>query len=163
MKFKQYLNTLTEAEMSIEEFMESVENNFHKHFPNGFIQLKHDTNLTEIISGTFGMIGNIKDNSQGYHENDRMRHAFVMFPVDAEKTQWSFKSSISWVYIKPAPDKNLAMDRILTKMGNNSKITLAKADAKLSKFFKKLSKIMQDNIDNIFDVEKIDKKYLVFK
>jgi len=163
MTFKQYFDRLVESEMTIDEFIKTVETNFYKHFPNGYIQLKHSTNLTESISGTFGMIGNIKDNSQSYHENDRMRHAFIMFPVNADKTLWSFKSSISWVYIKPAPDKNLVMDRILTKMGNNSKITLAKAAAKLDKFFKKLSKIMQDNVDNIYDVEKIDKKYLVFK
>ena len=154
-------NLLTESEISASEFIDSLEKNFKNHFPNGYFKSSHNNNLTESITIQFGMIGDIKDNSQGYFENDRMRHGFVMFPVS--KTEWSFKSSISWVYINPAKGKNLVMDRILTKMGNNSKITLEKADKKMAKFFKKLSGIMQDNIDNIFDVEKIEKKYLTFK
>ena len=151
------------ADMSIEEFLTSVEDNFHKHFPNGFINLKHGTNLTESISGSFGMIGNIKDNSGGYHDNDKMRHAFIMFPVDAEKTQWSFKVSLGGIYINPEEGSYMAMDKVKTKMGNNSKLTLAKADIKMAKFFKKLSGLMKDNQDNIFGVDKIDKKYLTFK
>jgi hypothetical protein len=160
MKFRE----LFEAnELSIEEFMESVESNFHKHFPNGFIQLKHGTNLTESISGTFGMIGNIKDNNGGYHDNDKMRHTFIMFPVDADKTLWSFKTSIGGIHTNPEEGSYNAMGKIKTKMGNNSKITLAKADIKMAKFFKKLSGLMKDNVDNIYGVEKIDKKYLIFK
>ena len=152
------------AETSIEDFISTMEADFKKHFPNGYFGVKYSTNLTDSIGGTFGMIGNIKDNTGGYHENDKMKHGFVMFPLDAEKTIWSFKvSGGAKVYINPAEGSFNAMDSIKTKMGNNSKITLAKANVKMAKFFKKLSGIMKDNKDNIFGVDKINKKYLTFK
>jgi len=141
-----------------------MEKDFHKHFPNGFFNVKLKTNLTTAISGTFGMIGDIKDNNYGYHGNDPMKHGFIMFPLDKDMTIWSFKvSGGSKVYINPAEDSYNAMDSIKTKMGNNSKITLAKCNIKMAKFFKKLSDIMKENKDNIFGADKIDKKYLTFK
>lgn len=162
-KFRDLLEMNEASDMSIEDFMKSVESNFHKHFPNGFINMKHGNNLTESISGSFGMIGNIKDNNGGYHDNDKMRHAFIMFPVTADKTLWSFKTSIGGIYTNPEEGSFNAMGSIKTKMGNNSKLTLAKADVKMLKFFKKLSALMKENINNIFGVDKIDKKYLTFK
>lgn len=154
---------VNEEIMSPEDFIKSVENNFYKHFPNGIIKLTHKLGLgnTYHISATFGMIGNIKDNNGGYHDNDNMRHAFIMF--QSAEDVWSFKTSLGAIYLNPSEGSYNAMDSIRTKMGNNTKITLAKADKKLEKFFKKLVGLMKDNVDNIYGVDKIDKKYLVFK
>jgi hypothetical protein len=160
-KFSEYI--VSEKEITIEEFMDSVEKNFYKHFPNGFINLKYSTNLSVSITGTFGMIGDVKDQVNKIVQNDKMYHSFIMFLEDVDAGIWSFKASQSKIYIKPAEGSYNAMDSIKTKMGNNSKITLEKADKKLQKFFKKLSDIMKENKDNIAGVEKIDKKYLVFK
>jgi hypothetical protein len=143
--------------------MDSVEKNFYKHFPNGFIVLKYRTNLKPHIRGTFGMIGDPKDQVNKIVQNDKMYHSFVMFLKDVDAGIWSFEASQSHIYVKPAEGSYNAMDSIKTKMGNNSKITLEKADKKLEKFFKKLSDMMKENIDNIAGVEEIDKKYLVFK
>jgi len=154
-----------EVVIGINNFIKQVEKDFHSHFPNGYININYGTGgLTEHISGTFGMIGNLKDNTHGIAGNDKMKHGFIMFPVNKERTLWSFKvSGSSCIYIKPAPDSYNAMDRIKTKLGNNSKITLDKAEVKFRKFFKKLSDLMKENKQNIFGVEDIDKKYLVFK
>jgi hypothetical protein len=158
--FKDYIN---ESTMTVDEFIDSVTNKFHKHFPNGFINLKYSEKFSVSISGTFGMIGDIKDQSNKIVQNDKMYHAFIMFLEDEEKGIWSFKTSSSKIYINPAEDSYNAMDSVKTKMGNNSKLTLEKADKKMEKFFKKLSDLMEEHKDEIFGVEKIDKKYLVFK
>ena len=92
-----------------------------------------------------------------------MKHGFIMWSL-GDSGAWSFKvSGGAKIYINPAEGSYNAMDSIKTKMGNNSKITLAKADVKMTKFFKKLSGLMQDNKDNIFGVKDIKPKYLIFK
>ena len=158
MGFKEYLN---ETDENIEKFMKEVELNFKKHFPNGLIKIRHSTNLSEAIICKFGMIGEVKDNVNGYYENDKMQHSFIMHKR-ADDT-WQFKASSSKIYIKPQEGSYNAMDSIKTKMGNNSKITLDKASIKMSKFFKKLSSLMQENIDIVYGVEDIKDKYKIFK
>ncbi len=163
MKFKDLIIEKEETPKHIQDFINQMDKDFKKHFPNGFFHAKYSTNLTDSISGSFGMIGNIKDNVSGYHDNDKMRHSFIMFPNDPEKTVWSFKTSIGNVMTEPEEGSYMVMGSVRTKMGNNSKITLDKANIKMVKFFKKLSGIMKDNVDKIHGVDKIDKKYLVFK
>ena len=144
-----------------EEFMENVKESFHKHFPNGFINLDGKSAFSsDLVACSFGMIGNIKDNNNGISQNDKMYHKFMMF-ANGDGT-YKFEGS-GRIYINPAEGSYNAMDSVKTKMGNNSKITFEKAEIKMTKFFKKLSGLMKDNVDNIYGVDKINKKYLVFK
>jgi len=153
----------TETPPEAQKFMDTLKKDFHKHFPNGFIDITYDTTFsTSSFTCTFDMVGNPKDNAHGITSNQIMKHGFYMTEIEGTD-QWKFVVSSSWVYIKPSPDSRNTMDRIKTKMGNNSKITLDKTNAKMAKFFKKLSGIMQDNIMNIYGVENIKPKYLVFK
>lgn len=171
MNFKSYLNevntaqlTINEGDMTFDDFEKSVSSSFKKHFPNGYINIQKRQSLGndgDHIVGYIGMIGDIKDNTGGYHENDKMNHSFFMYPT-REPGVFSFKGS-GKIYINPAEGSYNAMDSIKTKMGNNSKITLEKADKKLNKFFTKLSGLMKDNIDNIYGIKDIDKKYLIVK
>ena len=147
--------------MTPEEFSENVMKDFKKHFPNGFISVEKKNMFKEdYISGVFGMIGNPKDNVNGIPQNDNMRHTFTMY--DNGDGTWQFKGN-GRLYIEPQPGSFNAMDSVKTKLGNNSKLTLEKAEVKLQKFFVKLVKLMKENKDKIAGVDKIDKKYLVFK
>ncbi len=156
------LEPVNEGLFTPEIFIKTVEASFKKHFPNGYIKFQYKKGFSDdkYISGVFGMIGNLRDNSNGIPENDKMRHTVMMF--ENKDGTYSFKGN-GKVYINPAEGSYNAMDSIKTKLGNNSKITLEKAAQKLNKFFKKLSGIMQENKDNIYGAETIDKKYMVFK
>jgi len=159
---KSFRDFITEKEdISIEDFSQNVESVFHKHFPNGFIKVQEKKGFSgKIISGVIGMIGNPKDNSHGISENDKMRHTFMMFE-NGDGT-WKFEGN-GRIYVNPAENSYNAMDSVKTKMGNNSKLTLEKALKKMEKFFKKLSDLMKEHKDDIYGVENIDKKYLIFK
>ena len=148
--------------MTPDEFSEKVQEAFHKHFPNGYTKIIQGKGLVVgSITGYFGMIGEVSDNNHGYHDNDKMKHNFVMFPHKDGLT-YEFKGS-GKIYIKPAEGSYNAMDSIKTGMGNVSSITLEKAFIKLDKFFKKLSDLMEENKDKIYGVDTIKPKYLVFK
>lgn len=157
--FKSFIN---ENALSPDEFIEKVQESFLKHFPNGYVKIVTDKGLVKgAITAWFGMIGNTKDNTNGIAENDKMRHSFVMFP-NKDLSAYEFKGS-GRIYINPEEGSHMAMSSIKTGMGNNSSITLDKALIKMEKFFSKLSGLMKDNVDNIYGVDKIDKKYLIFK
>ncbi len=164
MTFKNYIKQNIQEDTNKQEFIENVTKSFKKHFPNGFISLSDKSQFgSDLISGTFGMIGNLKDNTSGIPGNDKMKHSFMMFKnPGTEPETYKFEGQ-GRIYTNPEKGSFNAMDSIKTKLGNNSKITLEKAQIKLEKFFKKLSGLMKDNKDNIFGVEDIDKKYLVFK
>jgi len=167
MSLKSYLADaaeMLEKETGFEGFELAVVSAFKKHFPNGYISVQKRKSLggdQDHIVGYIGMIGNIKDNSGGYHDNDSMKHTFFMYPTKEEGV-YSFKGS-GRIYINPAEGSYNAMDSVKTKFGNASKVTLEKAEKKIVKFFDKLSGLMKDNVDNIYRVQDIDKKYLIIK
>jgi len=150
---------ISEQEMSISSFVSTVEEAFKKHFPNGYININVDKE-EEFIACSIGMIGNVKDNANGYYENDKMGHKFLMHKLNDQ--EWSFMGS-GKIYIKPVQGSYNVMDSIKTAIGNVSKINLPKAVVKLEKFFKKLSDLMKENKDKIYGVEAIDKKYMEFR
>lgn len=159
-----FKDLILEKELTPQEFIEKVEKAFKKHFPNGFVRFEERNsfgNDGKYISGTFGMIGNPRDNTNGIPENDKMRHTVVMHNSGDNYT-YQFKGA-GKIYIQPLEGSYNAMDSIKTKLGNNTKITLDKAYIKLEKFFKKLSDLMKEHKNEIYGVENINPKYLVFK
>lgn len=163
LKYTEFIREAEDKEVTPEkkQFIDNVKSTFAKHFPNGYIRLDAKSMFgSDYLSCSIGMIGNLKDNNNGIPENDKMRHTFVMHG-NGDGT-YQFKGN-GRIYTIPKEGSYNAMDSILTKMGNNSKITLDKAEVKMAKFFKKLSGLMKDNTDKIYGVENIDKKYLTFK
>jgi hypothetical protein len=156
-----FRDLLTENEMSPEEFKVSVEKAFLKHFPNGFININTNAKTlgaARAMNGVIGIMGNPKDNSGGYADNDPMRHTFRMHEVD--EGVYKFIAILSGLSVYPPEGVNLVMTSVKTKMGNASKLTLEKTNVKLTKFFKNLAGIVKDNQDRIYGVEKMNPKYL---
>jgi len=144
------------------DFITNIEVAFHKYFPNGYINIKEHTGFSSnIISGAIGMIGNINDTPHKIAQNDVMYHKFMMFH-DKKTGTYKFEGS-GRIYITPREGSYNAMDSIKTKMGNNSKITLQKVEVKMDKFFKKLSGLMKEHTDELYNVKDIKPKYLVFR
>jgi len=159
--FRELMLEASAKDMSIEDFRDSLEKSFYKHFPNGVISIKDNYGIyKDSILVKFGMIGDESDNLGGYFNNDPMKHSFILEPKGDDI--YSFDGD-GWINLKPQEGSYRAMDILKTRMTNSSKITLQKTDVKMAKFFKKLSGLMKDNVDEIYGVDDIDVKYLTFK
>jgi len=78
-----------------------------------------------------------------------------------EGADLEFSVLSSGISINPPTGSYLAMGKVKTKLTNVKKGgTLEKFDKKLKVWFPKLRKLFDDNKDNIYQVDKIEPKYL---
>jgi len=161
--FKDIALSINEAELSEEEFMENIEKEFYKHFPNGIFQANNKPGVlgSPMISISAGLIGDRKDWLMGYFDNDPMKQSFTMFKKD--DGTYELEGLQTNLYIEPAEDSYFAMDKVKTGFRNAKKITLKKAEDKFKKYFKKLATLVKDNKDNIYGSDRFPSKYLDVK
>lgn len=152
--------------MNAVQFETKVKETFLKYFPNGFI----GANKFALNGGMYwkaGLIGNTKDCSSGYRENDPLQITFgihdnIKYQSESEiqgKLVLEFMSAT--FYTKPEPGSYLAMQRNKVpsrKINNIPEKVLSTLD-KYFKETKELIKIQADN-NNIYGQERIPEKYL---
>lgn len=134
-----------------DKFLDYVEEEFRKNFPNGYYEAKAYNGLgSPTINVRFG----IGYASNGIKENDNMYHSFMIHTSrDAEdfSGELEFSSLQGGINTQPDPDTHYAMARVKTKLTNVKKNgSLAKFEKKMKAFFPKLKKLMQDNQDNLY-------------
>lgn len=161
MSFREIIEeSMIENDINFDEFKSSIEKTFKKHFPNGLIDIIERKSLggdNNHFIVYMGLIGNVRDNTSGIAENDPMRHTAFIYP-NSDGKSYSFQGE-GKIYTKPAPDSYYAMDSVRTKFGNKSKITLKKSAEHINKFIPRLASLAKENIEKIYGIEKVDKKY----
>ena len=165
MKISQYSEG-TNRELA-DKFIANIEKYFKKEFPNGTFKggLKNSIG-TDHIGFSF-VLGNPKVTSQ----NDPMFHNVIIQWGDGfgkqlktieEGADLEFNVLQSGININPEPGSFYAMGRIKTKLTNVKKGgSLEQFDKKMKDWFPKLRKLFEEHKENIYQVDKIDKIYLV--
>lgn len=135
----------------------SIEETFKTYFPNGYVHTHYSTNISDVIYVSIGLIGDIDWVTNNIRHNDPMLHSFCVFINSDGK--YEARISHGSLKVKPEPGSYLAMDSVKTPwrktMGDGVKVLKA-----FDRFFGRLVKIVDDEKDNIYDVEKIPAKFL---
>ena len=153
---------LREADMpTVEEFLENVEKEFRKSFPNGYFNGRESNNMGKSLSVSFGLISKLDDVSNKIRENDPMLSRLIMFPLDKK----DFGNGIE-VYdtrgslmVKPEEGSYMAMRGIKFGLKKQKKTDLLKLQDMFKKIFPKIKTTVLDNWDDIYRVSKIPLKY----
>lgn len=150
----------------IQKFLDNVESAFKKEFKNGYYLGRLEKGLgSPHLYFHFSLIGDTKDLSGGYRDNDPMQHKMMIHdPIKLEDGSTMEKMTIELIVggslsVKPDADSYLAMGRV--KFGWRKKSgSLSQIEKHLIDYFKKMKKVVDANKENIYGASKIDKKYL---
>jgi hypothetical protein len=137
---------------------EKIESILKARFPNGHVRAKYSNMLsTDHITVSFGLIGDIEDVSSKIRHNDPLHHSFMITVRGDDK--YEARNSIAGLMVKPSEGSYLAMDSVKTPFrkttGDEKRIIKA-----FERFADRTVKIVKDNVENIYNVEKIPTKYL---
>lgn len=158
--FKNLLNE-QKTPMTRDEFVSQLDSAFKKHFPNGEFMIRGGAIGGDDTIFFDGMIG-------GYtvtRHNDNLSFRGSLHDCcvdgimnDRIQLEWSGAS----ISLKPQPDSYYAMDNVkigLRKITN----TPEKVIASFKKAVQKAAKLVIENKENLYQVEKTDAKYLEIK
>lgn len=137
---------------SHEILAKEIEDNFKSYFPNGYVRTHYSNKISEVIYVSIGLIGDIDYVTNNIRDNDPMLHKFCVF-VNSDGT-YEAQNSMGALMIKPDPDSHLAMESVKTPW-RKTKGDAAKIKKAYDKFFSRLIKIVDDEKENIYNVEKI--------
>lgn len=149
-------------------YIEQIEKDFYKVFPNGFINI----GIERVVGSPylyigFGLIGDKKDQSHGIVENDPMHHKMIghfasndYYAEHSIDEKIELESLISGIMVEPT-EKYLAMSRVKTSF-RKSTAPIAKQVPKLKKYFSEIGQLVLDNKDKLYKKD-IKEKYLDIK
>lgn len=167
MLFKEYLeqnviSEINESSMTRDEFVSRIEKSFLKYFPNGELHSSGSALGGDKSIFFYGALGGWKVTRQ----NDPLSiDAWIHDGVD-ENGLMKDKITLEWnsssLSVNPPEGSYLVMDSV--KLGFRKKSGTPEQVLKaIDNSFKKAAKIVKENIDNIYGVDKIDSKHLVIK
>lgn len=145
--------------MTIPEFMTSVENIYHKYFPNSECAVKFGKNLGSTIWIDCFLAGDKTELPHGYWENDMFAIALHIFLPDGTGENDELPESITmearsnFIKVKPT-NKFLAFD--------GRKISFRKVTGdgkKVLASFDKFAKRLYDAVNEEYENDNIDSKY----
>lgn len=144
--------------MNVHEILaKEIEEILKSRFPNGYVRAFYSENLTRHISISFGLIGDIEDVSNKIRHNDPLHHSFMIF-VEGEDS-YEANRSMGRLMVKPPEDSYLAMGSVKTPFrkttGDSKKVIKA-----FERFADRVVKIVRENKEDIYGVDKIPTKYL---
>ncbi len=153
---------LFEKELTVDEFIDSLEKHITKLFPKSYVVVQLSKKLGKSIYVKF-TIGDKNQWSNGIIQNDPCGHAFHIWgkgrDQDVINEDGSFNQSLEVtgggsLSVKPPEDSYLAYGSVKTsfrkKSGSPDKIL-----KHLVTFFTKLKTIIKDNKDNFTDEDKL--------
>ena len=148
-----------EAEKLIEDF--GIK--FKKAFPNGFYRGSVQNRFGEpFISLSLGLIDNLKDVSSTIRDNDPMFHSIIIHSNNKDGFSLDTNELVplrGGIYVNPDEGSYLVMQNVKTKL-RKAKGSIDKISKHLIKWVDTLKDIFEENKENIYGVDKIDKKYL---
>lgn len=143
---------------TIQETIDNITANFKKVFPNGYVHVGVRSGLgSPYLYVDLGLIGDINDVAHCIRQNDPMYTSLMGHNVSEEKP-FSIETLQSGLSCEPLPNTHYAMSRVKTAY-RKSTGDLVKAEKSLKNYFKKLAKIVKENQDNIYQVNRINPKY----
>lgn len=158
--FREHLLNEGKAPIKRADFIKTIEGLFLKHFPNGNFRSS---------GGCLGGDDSIHFSATLYggdnvtRLNDPMQiSAWVHDAIDEDgnlKSKVCLEWSQSSLSTNPAPDSFMAMDTVRFKFRKKTGTPEALLKA-IGTSFKKAAGLVLDNVDNIYRVHTIDKKYL---
>jgi hypothetical protein len=160
------IDSLAKTQELFAPYMEEIEKDFYKVFPNGYIYAKIVRSVgSPHLYIHFGLIGNMIDQSNGIIDNDPMQHKLMgHFRSSDYYAEHSLDDNIelsslsSGISIDPPKDSYLVMGRVRTPF-RKSTMPIAKQVPKLKKYFSELGKLVLANKDNLYKKD-IKDKYL---
>lgn len=149
-----------------DKFIANVSSYFKKSFPNG----TSSGGLRNTIGADHITFDFVLANPKVSIHNDPMHISFLIQwgsgfgeqPLTLEQgAELEFNVSSSSISVNPPEGSHLAMGRVKTKLTNVKKGgSLEKFDKKMKAWVPKLRKLFEEHKDNIYQVDKIDPKYL---
>ena len=148
-----------EAEKLIEDF--GIK--FKKVFPNGFYRGSVQNRFGEpFISLSLGLIDNLTDVSSKIRDNDPMFHSIIIHSNNKDGFSSDTNELVplrGGIYVNPDEGSYLVMKNVKTKL-RKAKGSIDKISKHLIKWVDTLKDIVEENKENIYGADKIDKKYL---
>jgi hypothetical protein len=156
---------------TINKMKETLEKTFYKYFPNGYFDLKVAQSIgNKYIVIRFGLIGDTKDLSGGYRDNDPMKTVILIQTKTNQKIEnhfsddvlYTMKLSQGGLLVKPAEGSYMAYDNVKIPLRSKTS-TIDKMIPNLKKYIEKLaSTVKETGWDRIsFDGNKYPDKYMV--
>ena len=138
--------------------MAQIREDYLSVFPNGFIAVDVRKSIgNPYLSITLGLIGG-DDVANNIRENDPL-HTSLMGHDISDVEKFTLKTLQSGLICEPEEGSYMAMSRVKTSKRKTNN-TLDKQVVGLKKYFKTLGKIVKENQDNIYRLDRIPAKYL---
>ena len=162
-KSKEELGLVVES-LDPKDFLAKCEVIFKNKFPQGFFHGRVSATFgTESATIYLGLIKDERDCSSGIRENDPMYHILSYYPKKGvtmlDNDTIEFKSLKSGISVNPEKGSYMAMGIVKTKP-RSSTSGLEKQLKTFEKWVDTLHKTMKASIPDVYQVDKIDKKYL---
>jgi len=143
---------------SVQASLEQITNDFKAVFPNGYINVRVQKTIgAPYLSVVLGLIG-AEGVENGIRENDPL-HTSLMghnVSVDGKVEMETLQSGLN---CEPLAGTHYAMSRVKTAYRKTTK-DLKGTEKSLKNYFKKIGKIVKENQDNIYRLDRLDPKYL---
>jgi hypothetical protein len=151
-----YKEYFTEAKIeSDEDLIKSIESNFKKHFPNGWIITGINKGLGGYLGINMGIIGNRSELPSKILDNDPVHHKFI---IHKEKGGYSAEVLVGGISINPPKDSYLAMGNVKTKW-RKTKGDTTKINKAFDTFFKRLKALVKEHESDIYHRDMYSNKY----
>jgi len=162
MKLKNYLNeNLSEAQglMTVDEFISKLTAEIKKQFPKSFVAARASTNLGSSIHLQFALGKDKSEWSNGIIQNDALFHSWMIgwnsfteghFIKDKIEAELSVGGGLK---VNPDEGSYMAFGRV--KIGWRKKTASPdKLITYFGNYFKKVKKVLKDNVDRLPDTDK---------
>ena len=145
-----------------DEFLSKMKVQFHKHFPNACFEAKASKSLGAPHMVIYmRLVLDKNELSSGYADNDPMFTSIIIHSNgdDFNGDRLEMEALRSGLSTNPPKGSHYAMGRVKTAI-RKSTGNLTKQERALTNYFKKLAKIIIENKEDIFNIEKYSEKYL---
>lgn len=127
-----------------------------KYFPNSYAASNFSKSMSLwSITFQFGLIGDKSDVPNGIRRNDPVDHLFNIYVTESG---YEVSALIGGLATNPEEGSYLAIRNVKTPF-RKTKGDVKKIEKTFDTFFKRLKKLVDDNKDNIYGVDKIKDKY----